>query len=363
TRPGRAAPLPAAADPLRVDRRPERRLSCARDGRTRDEAVPPEPARARARSGAHPHGGRGPGRPTGEGRARAARARPSADRRYLAPRRLAPGELHSRLQHFAERVLLLLEILAEERNDVVLAHRVRVRDQVLVDGDLVVLRLRASREDHRVVQLVLRHLQVRLPFLLDALDRRARLLVGLVADRLEDLVEVADLPLRLLAMVPELLLQLAAVRLFDELAEHLLDGVLHRQRGAELVDEELLRVVYRRAFQHVDPLARCRFEVGFPGQAGSMLVLSDQAVQVIRDLVAEGDVGPDGGLRISGSASNGETALDFELAEEPVEGDEVLTIDGAVLFLDETAAAVLADKTLDVHAHGDHFHFSLDEQS
>jgi Fe-S cluster assembly iron-binding protein IscA len=94
-----------------------------------------------------------------------------------------------------------------------------------------------------------------------------------------------------------------------------------------------------------------------------MLVLSDQAVQVIRDIVADGDVGPDGGLRISGSGSNGETALDFELAAEPVEGDEVLRVDGAVLFLDETANAVLADKTLDVHAHGDHFHFSLDEQT
>jgi hypothetical protein len=38
-----------------------------------------------------------------------------------------------------------------------------------------------------------------------------------------------------------------------------------------------------------------------------------------------------------------------------VEGD-------ARLFLDETAAAVLGDKVLDVHAHGDHFHFSIDEQ-
>ena len=36
--------------------------------------------------------------------------------------------------------------------------------------------------------------------------------------------------------------------------------------------------------------------------------------------------------------------------------------DGAKVFLDEAAAAVLADKTLDVHAHGDHFHFSLEEQ-
>jgi Fe-S cluster assembly iron-binding protein IscA len=94
-----------------------------------------------------------------------------------------------------------------------------------------------------------------------------------------------------------------------------------------------------------------------------MLELSALAVEVIRDIVSEGDVGPDGGLRISGVGDNGETALDFELAEEPVEGDEVVRDGGAVLFLDEIASAVLNDKRLDVHAHGDHFHFSIDEQS
>ena len=93
-----------------------------------------------------------------------------------------------------------------------------------------------------------------------------------------------------------------------------------------------------------------------------MLELSAQAVEVIRDIVKDGDVGQEGGLRISGVADNGETALDFELAESPVEGDDIVSVDGAVLFLDEIAAAVLDDKLLDVHAHGDHFHFSIDEQ-
>jgi|GEM_PF-3231132 len=94
-----------------------------------------------------------------------------------------------------------------------------------------------------------------------------------------------------------------------------------------------------------------------------MLALSAQAVDVIRGLVEDADLGPDGGLRVSGVSGNGETALDFELAAEPADGDEVLRVDGAVVFMDETAAAVLAGKTLDVHAHGDHFHFSLDERS
>jgi hypothetical protein len=36
--------------------------------------------------------------------------------------------------------------------------------------------------------------------------------------------------------------------------------------------------------------------------------------------------------------------------------------DGDVaVFLDQAAAAALAEKTLDVHAHGDHVHFSLED--
>jgi iron-sulfur cluster assembly protein len=92
-----------------------------------------------------------------------------------------------------------------------------------------------------------------------------------------------------------------------------------------------------------------------------MLVLTEQAKEVIKEIVEE--VGPDGGLRITASGDNGDTALDFGLAPAPGPGDEVVDEDGAKVFLDEAAAAVLADKTLDVEEHGDHFHFSLEEQS
>jgi Fe-S cluster assembly iron-binding protein IscA len=93
-----------------------------------------------------------------------------------------------------------------------------------------------------------------------------------------------------------------------------------------------------------------------------MLKITEQAQEAIAGIVADGGVGSDGGLRITGSGSNGETALDFDLAEGPSDGDQTVTEGGATLFLDETAAAVLDDKVLDVHAHGDHFHFSIDEQ-
>ena len=92
-----------------------------------------------------------------------------------------------------------------------------------------------------------------------------------------------------------------------------------------------------------------------------MLDLTEQAVEAIRNIVDESEVGPNGGLRISGSnEGNGDTALEFELAPEPAEGDAVVRESGAVVFLDPTAADVVAGMTLDVHAHGDHFHFSLD---
>jgi iron-sulfur cluster assembly protein len=93
-----------------------------------------------------------------------------------------------------------------------------------------------------------------------------------------------------------------------------------------------------------------------------MLAMTKQAVEAISGIVEDADVGPAGGLRISGTnEANGGAALEFEIAEEAKPGDEIVRDRGAILFLDPTASAVLADKTLDVHAHGDHFHFSLEE--
>jgi len=92
-----------------------------------------------------------------------------------------------------------------------------------------------------------------------------------------------------------------------------------------------------------------------------MLALTNQARKVIKGIVEE--VGEGGGLRIpAADESKGDHAIEFELAQSPIEGDEVLHEDGAAVFLDPVAAEVLADKTLDVEEHGDHFHFSLEEQ-
>ena len=93
-----------------------------------------------------------------------------------------------------------------------------------------------------------------------------------------------------------------------------------------------------------------------------MLVLTEQAIEAIRGIVEDSELGPNGGLRISGANDgNGEAALEFELAMEAQAGDQVVQDGGATVFLDETAGLVLDGKTLDVHAHGDHFHFSIED--
>jgi hypothetical protein len=74
-------------------------------------------------------------------------------------------------------VLLLLQVLLEEGDDVLVAHRLGLPDQALVDRDLVVLRVGSAAQDHRVDQAVLGLLDQRLALLLDVLDRRARLVV------------------------------------------------------------------------------------------------------------------------------------------------------------------------------------------
>ena len=68
-------------------------------------------------------------------------------------------------------------------------------------------------------------------------------------------------------------------------------------------------------------------------------------------------------LRITAQETDDGVELQIDDATEPEDGDEVVERDGAKVFLDSVAAEVLADQVLGVHAHGDHFHFTFDDQS
>ena len=85
-----------------------------------------------------------------------------------------------------------------------------------------------------------------------------------------------------------------------------------------------------------------------------MLEISRDAVEALKDM---------GPLRITAEEQGDELELSIENATEASEGDVVVEQDGAQVFLDAAAADALADQVLGVHAHGDHFHFTFDEQS
>lgn len=75
-----------------------------------------------------------------------------------------------------------------------------------------------------------------------------------------------------------------------------------------------------------------------------MLTMTDNAATEIRNLVAHPEVPDDGGVRI---ASNAEGALTLALASGPADGDAVVDQDGARVFLEPEAGALLDDKQLD----------------
>ncbi|SCF41065.1 Fe-S cluster assembly iron-binding protein IscA [Micromonospora purpureochromogenes] len=76
-----------------------------------------------------------------------------------------------------------------------------------------------------------------------------------------------------------------------------------------------------------------------------MLKMTDNAVMVIRDLALQQDVAEDGGLRIAADTDAG--SLSIELVPEPAQGDKVVDNQGARIFLDEDAAELLEDTSVD----------------
>jgi iron-sulfur cluster assembly protein len=94
-----------------------------------------------------------------------------------------------------------------------------------------------------------------------------------------------------------------------------------------------------------------------------MLTLTESAKEMVRDMIATGNAPEGSGLRISSAHDeDGGPALSLELADAPVEGDQVVEDHGTRLFLEPAAASLLDDKVLGAERHDDHYHFSLEDQ-
>jgi iron-sulfur cluster assembly protein len=85
-----------------------------------------------------------------------------------------------------------------------------------------------------------------------------------------------------------------------------------------------------------------------------MLQIHEEAIDALNQI---------GALRIRAEETEDGVELQIDEATDPEEGDEVVERDGARVFLDPAAAEVLADQVLAIDAHGDHFHFSFEDQS
>lgn len=94
-----------------------------------------------------------------------------------------------------------------------------------------------------------------------------------------------------------------------------------------------------------------------------MLELTQEAAEVIREIVDSSDEGAAHGLRITaGGTDSDEAQLSMSLAGGPEAGDETVEQHGATVYLSESATSLLDDKVLDAHAHEDHVHFTITEQ-
>jgi iron-sulfur cluster assembly protein len=91
-----------------------------------------------------------------------------------------------------------------------------------------------------------------------------------------------------------------------------------------------------------------------------MLTITSNAAEAIRAIVQGTDVPDDGGIRISIARQNGSQAsLELAISPAPMEGDDVLDVNGAHVFLDEMASVALDDKSLDAEVDGGEISFGI----
>jgi iron-sulfur cluster assembly protein len=94
-----------------------------------------------------------------------------------------------------------------------------------------------------------------------------------------------------------------------------------------------------------------------------MLTITSNAAEAIRAIVQSTDVPDDGGIRISIARQNGSQAsLELALSPAPMDGDNVLEVNGAHVFLDEMASLALEDKALDAEMEGGEISFGIVER-
>jgi iron-sulfur cluster assembly protein len=93
-----------------------------------------------------------------------------------------------------------------------------------------------------------------------------------------------------------------------------------------------------------------------------MLALTENAIEAVKTVVWSNDAATElSGLRLVAPGGE-EEGLEVNVARLPAEDDEVIEEDGARLFLEPGAAALLDDKVLDATLVYDRVEFTIAEQ-
>jgi Fe-S cluster assembly iron-binding protein IscA len=87
-----------------------------------------------------------------------------------------------------------------------------------------------------------------------------------------------------------------------------------------------------------------------------MLALTDAAAAAVNALVESAEL-EHGGLRISGAGDDG--AVELSIADGPSEGDRIVVVQGASVFVDPALEHELGDTVLDAVLDEDGVHFGL----
>jgi iron-sulfur cluster assembly protein len=93
-----------------------------------------------------------------------------------------------------------------------------------------------------------------------------------------------------------------------------------------------------------------------------MLAISENEAEAIRGLVAAPEVPDSAGLRIT-APPTGETSFELSVAATPAEDDQVVEEQGAQVFLEPSAAALLENKRLDAQVEAGQIMFAIAQQA
>ena len=87
-----------------------------------------------------------------------------------------------------------------------------------------------------------------------------------------------------------------------------------------------------------------------------MLALTDAAAAAVNALVESAEL-ENGGLRIAGAGPG--NAVELSIADGPSEGDRIVVVQGASVFVDPALEGSLGDTVLDAVLDEDGVHFGL----